>query len=167
MIRKNTNGGVKFVPTMPFEKRSKSFRQATHDMLIKLKEIRESFSSNKQEKCNDARKITQEASSPLKSSIKRQKSCSLKDISSMSAFKDPECQSLKLESKTKSFNSVQNEVAAQKPAPNFAAQLKNSNLFNRQATLHNRRSLSVDHLSASNVSILFISHVFDSLILYW
>ncbi|XP_044762693.1 uncharacterized protein LOC123319812 isoform X2 [Coccinella septempunctata] len=135
---------------MPFEKRSKSFRQTTHDMLIKLKEIRESFSSNKQEKSNDARKITHEAISPLKSSIKRQKSCSLKDISSMSGIKDPECQSLKLESKTKSFNSVQTEVAAQIPVPNFAAQLKNSNLFNRQATLHNRRSLSVDHLSASN-----------------
>ncbi|KAK9892392.1 hypothetical protein WA026_019843 [Henosepilachna vigintioctopunctata] len=139
---------------MPFEKRSKSFRQATHDMLIKLKELRESFSNNRQEDC-DVSKIARQSRGNVKTSIKRQKSSSLKDINSMSSLKEADCHSLKLESKTKSFNTIEPDVAAQIHTPHFAAQLsdslKGSNLFNRQATLHNRRSLSVDHLSVSNI----------------
>ncbi|KAL3271712.1 hypothetical protein HHI36_022184 [Cryptolaemus montrouzieri] len=156
---------------MPFEKRSKSFRQATHDMLIKLKELRESFThNNKQQQCDDRIEISAEHSN-LKTTIKRQKSSSLKDISSMSSLREPDSQSLKLETKTKSFNTIQTDVAAQIPIPNFAAQLnqslKNSNLFNRQATLHNRRSLSVDHLSVSTCCIIplrdeIMTRVFNS-----
>lgn len=124
---------------MPFEKRNNTFIKVNSEMILNIKEnlsvIKEKNAVNVNQ---SVEKVHQN-----KPTLNRRKSSSSKELS-MSRSKEG---SPLLEDRD-----VVNSVQVNQPKFGFGAltDLKHSDLFNKQKSLHNRRSLSVDQLITPN-----------------